>query len=261
MATRDCPIFWVPKMSLLKSAVVRAFLASAAVASIFIALVPGPGSAIAETKISGSTDAVTIDAQNSTVEEILTALGHEFDVHIISKANLKKQITGTYGGSLRHVLGEVLEGYNTVVKSNLGWVEVTIFASDSSSAARPNQVLAKSEQTAQTAPGATAAAGPPPSPSASSDTPALVPELRVAEGQVPTLTPAESNLAAPVVDPKTAMMPPIPTAAAAGRVPGLQPAASSAPMLPVQNSAQSQDVPISAGQRESSLARDLTRRQ
>ena len=227
------------------------------VATIVIALVPGPGSARAETKISGSTDAVTIDAQNSTVEEILAALGHEFDVHIISKANLKRQVTGTYGGSLRRVLVEVLEGYNTVVKSNLGRVEVTIFASDSSSAATPNQVLAKSEQAPQSA---IAAAGPP-IPSASGDISGLVPELKVAEGQMPTLTPAESNLAAPVVDPKTAVMPPIPTATVAGPVPGLQPAASSSPMLPVQSSAQSQDVPISAGQRETSLARDLTRRQ
>src|ERR1700722_19848604 len=76
-----------------------------------------PTSALAELQVGGSPEAVNIDAQNTSIKDILDALGKTFDVHFQSSANLEKQITGTYQGSLTRVLMRVLEGYNVILKT------------------------------------------------------------------------------------------------------------------------------------------------
>src|ERR1039458_7739685 len=76
-----------------------------------VAAALAPGSALAELQVGGSPQAVSIDAQNTSIKEILDALGKTFGVHFQSSANLEKQLTGTYEGSLPRVLMRVLEGY------------------------------------------------------------------------------------------------------------------------------------------------------
>jgi hypothetical protein len=85
-----------------------------------------PASALAELQVGGSREAVSIDAQNTSIKEILDALGKTFDVHFRSSANLEKQITGTYAGSLPRVLMRVLEGYNVILKTSNDRIEVTV---------------------------------------------------------------------------------------------------------------------------------------
>jgi hypothetical protein len=85
-----------------------------------------PTSALAELQVGGSPEAVNIDAQNSSIKDILDALGKTFDVHFQSSANLEKQITGTYQGSLPRVLMRVLEGYNVILKTSKDGMEVTV---------------------------------------------------------------------------------------------------------------------------------------
>ena len=240
----------------LSASAVRALSGSAALIAVTLAVTPI--SAWADAKISGNPEAVSVDAQNSTIEEILTALGREFNVHVTSTANLTKQMTGTYEGSLRHVLARILNGYNTVVKSNAGQLEVTVFGTDKAPAAVPNQVAAQ-QQPQQ--PKMELTQGPIPMPGGQVATPAVaaapavvadrpepptvgkavaptpIPEIKIAEGPVPMPSPAKSYLAPPVVDQKTAVMPPMPTASGAGTVPELQPAASPPPMMPVPGSA------------------------
>ena len=85
-----------------------------------------PTSALAELQVGGSPKAVSIDAQNTSIKEILDALGKAFDVHFQSTANLEKRLTGTYEGSLTRVLMRVLEGYNVILKTNEDRIEVTV---------------------------------------------------------------------------------------------------------------------------------------
>lgn len=107
----------------------RTLLSSAATLAALLAI--APVAAVASTEISGSPHAVSVKAQNSSIEEILSLLGHEFNLQFHSTANLEKQLTGTYQGSLQRVLTRVLEGYNFVVKTNNGRIEVTVFGTKS----------------------------------------------------------------------------------------------------------------------------------
>jgi len=85
-----------------------------------------PASAFAKAQIEGGRDAVRIEAQDTSVEEILAALGDAFDLRYRSSANLGRKVSGTYRGSLERVVRRVLEGYDFVLKTDNGRLEVTV---------------------------------------------------------------------------------------------------------------------------------------
>src|SRR5215475_5722311 len=85
-----------------------------------------PTSALAELRVGGNAKAVTIDAQNASIKDILDALGKSFDVHVQTTADLQRPITGTYEGSLQKVLIRILDGYNVIMKTSNGGILVTV---------------------------------------------------------------------------------------------------------------------------------------
>jgi len=91
-----------------------------------VALAAAPTAALAEAQVRGSPDAVTIEAKNNSVEEILAALSGAFDVHYRSSANLQTRLTGNYEGSLRRVMKRVLDGYSYFVKTGDGRIDITV---------------------------------------------------------------------------------------------------------------------------------------
>jgi hypothetical protein len=99
---------------------------SHAAAALVAALAITPASALAAVQVSGNPQAVSITAQNTSIEEILSALVQEFNLHYSSSVNLERRITGTYQGSLRRVLTRILEGYNFVVKMSDGRIQLTV---------------------------------------------------------------------------------------------------------------------------------------
>jgi hypothetical protein len=101
-------------------------LSACAAATIAIA----PTSAMAGAKVSGSPEAVSLQAQNSSIAEIFEALGHDFNIYYRSSIELQNHITGNYEGSLRHVMTRILEGYNFVVKTSPGQIEVIVLGKD-----------------------------------------------------------------------------------------------------------------------------------
>jgi hypothetical protein len=218
-----------------------------------VALAMAPTSVLADVHVAGSPEAVSIDAQNTSIKEILAALGNVFDVHYQSSANLDKQLTGTYEGSLRWVVTRLLEGYNFIIRTNQGRIEVTVLGTQNG----PQTVEAPAKNVALNAPvspGATAqtpaqaaqshqptsssisrAAPPPPAISstssrvaeqllpgsaddASSSALGPTPPFKVAEGpSPPTPVLSESSAAGPVPRPATGSMPqPTPTPGATG---------------------------------------------
>jgi hypothetical protein len=98
-----------------------------AAVTLAAALASAQTPALAGAKVGGNPEAVTLDAQNIPIVEILAALGHDFNVHYHSSVDLNRQISGTYEGSVRQVVSRILEGYNFVVKSGPGGIEVTVF--------------------------------------------------------------------------------------------------------------------------------------
>jgi hypothetical protein len=91
-----------------------------------VALATASTPALAEIQVSGTPQAVRIDARDAPLEEILAALNHAFGVHYQLSVNLDKQLSGTYEGSLKQVLTGILRGYNFVLYTDSGVTTVTV---------------------------------------------------------------------------------------------------------------------------------------
>jgi hypothetical protein len=100
--------------------------ASPTAIALGITLAIAPTWARAETQVRGTPQAVVVEAQNATVQEILIALSDAFEVQFRSAANLDKRLTGTYKGTLQQAVSRVLKGYDFVVKSGRSGLEITL---------------------------------------------------------------------------------------------------------------------------------------
>jgi hypothetical protein len=99
--------------------------ASAAIA-LGVALAAAPSAALADAQVRGNPEAVTIEAKNTSVEEVLKALSGAFDVHYRASVNLQTRLTGNYQGSLQRVMKRVLDGYSYFVKIGDGRIDLTV---------------------------------------------------------------------------------------------------------------------------------------
>ncbi len=193
--------------------------AATLLASLAIATTP----ALAELRVRGSADAVRIEARDSSVAEILSALSRTFNMHYQSPANLDKRLSGTYTGPLSRVLGRILDGYNFVLKTDNGSIALTVLGPPGATAAvaassaprvvrKPaegpgaDQGFARPQVSASTAapsPVAERAEGPSfPTPArpSSGAPPAPVPELRQSEAAAP-MPPAPGSKPPPAPEP------------------------------------------------------------
>jgi hypothetical protein len=93
-----------------------------------------PAPVLAEMQVRGSPEAVRIEAQNSSVEEILAALSRTFGLRYQSRINLDKRRSGSYGGPLPQVVMRILEGYNFILKADGGRLVVTVVGTPEGSA-------------------------------------------------------------------------------------------------------------------------------
>jgi hypothetical protein len=149
-----------------------------------------PTLVLADVQVRGNPGAVSVVAQDASIEEILLNLSSAFDVKLRSSANLEKQLTGTYRGSLQQVLTRVLDGYNFILKSEKGGAVITVLGSGkavdmlgaspaSGSAKRRADAAAESAALTGPMPTTTVGEGPRPQPSASAGP---VPTTAVGEG-------------------------------------------------------------------------------
>jgi hypothetical protein len=100
--------------------------ASHAALALGIALAAAPTWSHADTQVRGTPSAVVVEAQNSSVKEILIALSDAFEVQFKSSSNLDKRLTGTYEGTLQQAVSRILKGYDFVVKSGAAGLEITL---------------------------------------------------------------------------------------------------------------------------------------
>jgi hypothetical protein len=82
--------------------------------------------AAAEVRISGRPDALRIEAQNATVDEVLRALQVSYKFRFQSS----RALSGTYTGSLPRIVTRLLEGYDHVMRRSAGSVQVSIISAD-----------------------------------------------------------------------------------------------------------------------------------
>jgi hypothetical protein len=109
-----------------------------------IVVVIAPTPAITGVKVSGNPNAVSVEAQDSSIDEILTALCHEFPMQYRTSIELKTPITGAYHGPLLRLLARVLEGNNYVVKLSPDDIEVTVLGRQHGIAAGEREIAEKS---------------------------------------------------------------------------------------------------------------------
>jgi hypothetical protein len=141
------------------------------------AVVIAPAAVFGEVQVRGTPDAVRIEAQGSSIEDVLTALRKAFDLRWQSPIALDKRIIGTYEGSLGRVLTRVLDGYNFVLKAGEGRLEVSVLGPRGTTAVAAGAPGAGSKApTVATAPKSLppAAANAPPKPPATTAPPAPV---------------------------------------------------------------------------------------
>jgi hypothetical protein len=227
--------FTPPKMADFAAAAFPAAIA------LGIALAIAPTWACAETQVRGTPQAVVVEAQNATVEEILVALTDTFAVQFRSGANLDKRLTGNYAGTLQQTVSHILKGYDFVVKSGQSGLEITLLGAGKPVALLGARPAAKSAQAVPAnvpTPTATAdhADHPVPVPVPSSGGP--TPPIRVAQGPVPVPTPPAAGAApGPVPQPQLGSGPvPTPMPAQPGAMPAPTPplptASTQAPPTP-----------------------------
>jgi hypothetical protein len=236
----------------MKNTMAHVLCRSSVAAALVAGLAATTVTAIAAAQVTGSPQNVSVDAQNSSLKDILSALGKQFNVHYQSTANLDKQLSGTYEGSLRRVVARLLEGYNFIITTNQDMIEVTVLGTQalqtggaaspivgSNAAAQP----ARPSQETPTSHPANPATGVAPSPSArvaeqhpgstdkASSSTAPLPPFHVAEGPSLSQTPSDSPTAGPVLGPATASAPePKPSTAGPSALPMPVPSTVQMPM-------------------------------
>ncbi len=154
---------------------------------------------LAGIQVSGSADAITIEARDTSVEDILAALSRAFDMDYRSSIDLDKRLYGTYVGPLSRVVTRILQGYNFVLKNSNGSISVTVVGTPISLAANPvlPGLPAPAHEPRQS--GAPAPAPVPEQSGAPTPAPAPVPQ-GLGSATTPAREPASA--AAPVVGPK-----------------------------------------------------------
>jgi hypothetical protein len=80
----------------------------------------------AEVEVQGSAAAVRVVTSQSTVADVLSALGGRFNMRYRSATPLDGAAQATYSGPVEQVISRLLDGYNYVVKRNPDRIEVIV---------------------------------------------------------------------------------------------------------------------------------------
>jgi hypothetical protein len=94
---------------------------------------PFTNSLRAEVRVQGQAGDVRVEAHGATVAEILAALAERFALRYRGTTG-SEGVTATFDGSLRSVVGRVLDGYNYFIVTRGDGLEVVVLGAASSHA-------------------------------------------------------------------------------------------------------------------------------
>jgi hypothetical protein len=107
--------------------------------------------------VQGTPEAIRVEADNATIEEVLSALHDAYDLTYASKVPLVKQVTGIYDGPLSRVLAQLLHEMNFVLSHRGKALHVVITSTvgrqPTPSAAPPPSASSKADPNPQFPPG------------------------------------------------------------------------------------------------------------
>jgi hypothetical protein len=94
----------------------------------------------AETHVLGEPAALRVEAQNASLQEVLTALRTSFGLQYRISTDLNRSVSGSYNGSLREVITRLLDGYDFFVRKVGDDLEVVVvgFSASSGTAPKPD---------------------------------------------------------------------------------------------------------------------------
>ena len=118
-----------------ETSMLREIPARVLVPAILLASLVYANSVRAEVGISGPSEAIQFEVRDAPVQEVLPALRASFGLQYRAVGVLDRRISGTYEGSLQRVVRRVLEGYDFIVKTDSGTVEVMLIG-----AAMPGEI-------------------------------------------------------------------------------------------------------------------------
>ncbi len=95
------------------------------------------GAACAAVSVSGTKDAMTLEAKDASLEDVIAQINSSLSVKISLSSPVGSAITGTYSGSLRRVLTRILDGHDFVLTSAGDTITVTLAAGARSGRNRP----------------------------------------------------------------------------------------------------------------------------
>jgi hypothetical protein len=85
------------------------------------------GSATAEVRVTeAGAGKLVIEAHDATVRQVLDALSASQTIRLHSSDALSRVVTGTYSGTLPHVLSRILDGYDHVIRSTSSGLQLDI---------------------------------------------------------------------------------------------------------------------------------------
>jgi hypothetical protein len=98
-----------------------------AVLSLTVAIGTSIACARPRVSIDGDRAAVALEASNAPLSEVLSALQRAFSIRYRTSVPLDQPISGSYRGSLRHVLSRLLNGFSYYVDDTAdGRVDITV---------------------------------------------------------------------------------------------------------------------------------------
>jgi hypothetical protein len=80
----------------------------------------------AEVRVSGTQDHIVIQANDSTILEILAALRSTFDLKVTFMGTTARTFTGAYSGSARQVLLRLLAGEDYLISSDSEGISIVL---------------------------------------------------------------------------------------------------------------------------------------
>ncbi|WGJ15716.1 hypothetical protein QEV83_05500 [Methylocapsa sp. D3K7] len=86
----------------------------------------------AEVRVTGEADAVKIEANDTSVEELLIKLSNIYGVRYSSSADLSRSVSGAFDGPLQQAISRVLllQGYNFSIETTSNIIEVSVYGKD-----------------------------------------------------------------------------------------------------------------------------------
>jgi hypothetical protein len=100
----------------------------------------------AETLVAGGPAALRVEAQNATLQEVLTVLRSSFGLKFQISTDLNRSVSGTYNGSLREVITKLLYGYDFFVRKLGDDLEVVVLGFSAAATTAPTPELAGSSR-------------------------------------------------------------------------------------------------------------------